>query len=135
MSRKTTKTFYHVVDLKFWSLCTEGICLLVCRSEMHVPSVSVRFGLILEAYCHGNPAHMKILTRQVQALERLRNINMHLKDRQYRDLKVTSPVLLHKRFYLFLLLRNNKIKEILRRVIASSFLATLISTTFTHDRA
>ena len=56
---------------------------------MHVPSVSVRFGLLLEAYCHGNPTHMKILTRQVQALERLRNINIQLKDKQYKDLRVT----------------------------------------------
>ena len=53
---------------------------------MHVPSVSVRFGLILEAYCHGNPNHMKILTKQVQALERLRNINMQLTDKQYKVL-------------------------------------------------
>ena len=59
---------------------------------MHVPSVSVRFGLILEAYCHGNPSHMKILTKQVQALERLKNINIHLKDKQYKDLKVSTAL-------------------------------------------
>lgn len=41
------------------------------RAEMHVPAVSVRFGLMLEAYCRGAPGHMNILstigsTRQTQ---------------------------------------------------------------------
>lgn len=36
-----------------------------CRSEIHVPSVSLRFGLILEAYCRGNIHHIKLLTKQV----------------------------------------------------------------------
>jgi len=44
------------------------------RSEMHVPSVSVRFGLILEAYCHGCPQHVAILAKQVQALSKLRSL-------------------------------------------------------------
>lgn len=37
-----------------------------CRSEIHVASVSLRFGLILEAYCRGNIHHIKLLTKQVQ---------------------------------------------------------------------
>lgn len=37
-----------------------------CRSEIHVPSVSLRFILILEAYCRGNIWHIKLLTRQVK---------------------------------------------------------------------
>lgn len=41
--------------------------LLVCRSEMHVPAVALRFGLILEAYCRGSTHHMKVLMKQVRA--------------------------------------------------------------------
>lgn len=36
-----------------------------CRSEVHIPAVSVQFGLILEAYCRGSVAHMKVLAKQV----------------------------------------------------------------------
>ena len=32
---------------------------------MDNPEVSVRFGLMLEAYCRGAPSHMKSLQRQV----------------------------------------------------------------------
>ncbi len=32
---------------------------------MHVPEVSVRFGLLLEAYCRGCVAHMASLSKQV----------------------------------------------------------------------
>ena len=32
---------------------------------MENPEVSVRFGLMLEAYCRGAPSHMKSLQRQV----------------------------------------------------------------------
>jgi len=42
--------------------------MLVClnlRAEMDNPEVSVRFGLMLEAYCRGAPSHMKSLQRQV----------------------------------------------------------------------
>jgi len=42
------------------------ICLQ--RSEMHIQSVSVRFGLILEAYCRGNIEHLAPLTKQVDAI-------------------------------------------------------------------
>ena len=39
--------------------------ILYFRSEMHVASVSLRFGLILEAYCRGNIHHIKLLNKQV----------------------------------------------------------------------
>lgn len=42
------------------------------RAEMHVPAVAVRFGLMLEAYCRGAPDHMKLLTRQLDALNILK---------------------------------------------------------------
>ena len=35
---------------------------------MENPEVSVRFGLMLEAYCRGAPTHMKSLQRQVWEL-------------------------------------------------------------------
>lgn len=41
-------------------------CVNDRRSEIHVPSVSLRFILILEAYCRGNIWHIKLLTRQVK---------------------------------------------------------------------
>lgn len=45
------------------------------RSEMHVPAVSVRFGLMLEAYCRGSVEHMKSLQRQLDALTKWRTVN------------------------------------------------------------
>lgn len=42
------------------------------RSEMQVASVSVRFGLILEAYCRGSQEHMRLLVRQIECLEKLK---------------------------------------------------------------
>ncbi len=42
------------------------------RSEMQVASVSVRFGLILEAYCRGSQEHMRLLFRQLECLDKLK---------------------------------------------------------------
>ncbi|XP_045445644.1 phosphatidylinositol 4,5-bisphosphate 3-kinase catalytic subunit delta isoform [Melitaea cinxia] len=42
------------------------------RSEMHVPSVSVRFGLMLEAYCRGCQDHISSLMRQITCLDKLK---------------------------------------------------------------
>ncbi|XP_063236433.1 phosphatidylinositol 4,5-bisphosphate 3-kinase catalytic subunit delta isoform isoform X2 [Bacillus rossius redtenbacheri] len=42
------------------------------RSEMQVASVSVRFGLMLEAYCRGCQEHMRALQRQATCLEKLK---------------------------------------------------------------
>lgn len=41
-------------------------CHLPPSSEMHVPSVALRFGLIMEAYCRGSTHHMKVLMKQVK---------------------------------------------------------------------
>jgi len=38
---------------------------------MHISSVSVRFGLILEAYCRGNILYLNPLTKQVESVRRL----------------------------------------------------------------
>ncbi|KAJ0180330.1 hypothetical protein K1T71_003734 [Dendrolimus kikuchii] len=45
------------------------------RSEIQTPSVSIRFGLMLEAYCRGCQEHIKILQHQVTCLEKLKSIN------------------------------------------------------------
>ncbi|XP_028178666.1 phosphatidylinositol 4,5-bisphosphate 3-kinase catalytic subunit delta isoform [Ostrinia furnacalis] len=42
------------------------------RSEMHMPSVSVRFGLMLEAYCRGCQDHINSLMKQINCLEKLK---------------------------------------------------------------
>ncbi|XP_069097265.1 phosphatidylinositol 4,5-bisphosphate 3-kinase catalytic subunit delta isoform isoform X1 [Pleurodeles waltl] len=45
------------------------------RSEMHVPAVAVRFGLILEAYCKGSTHHMMTLRKEMEALTKMRALN------------------------------------------------------------
>ena len=52
------------------------------RSEMHVPAVSVRFGLILEAYCRGAEDHMKELSRQIEAVNKLKEISEMARQRK-----------------------------------------------------
>lgn len=54
----------HIGHQMFWLL----------RCEMHVASLSVKFGLILEAYCHGAPEHREALLRQAEALFKLRTL-------------------------------------------------------------
>ncbi|XP_030073072.1 phosphatidylinositol 4,5-bisphosphate 3-kinase catalytic subunit beta isoform isoform X2 [Microcaecilia unicolor] len=49
------------------------------RSEVQIPQISVQFGVILEAYCRGSVAHMKVLTKQVAALNKLRTLNNLIK--------------------------------------------------------
>lgn len=54
------------------------------RSEMHVGSVSVRFGLILEAYCRGSQEHMKALFKQMECLDKLGSACDQVKQRKDR---------------------------------------------------
>uniref|UniRef100_A0AAR2KLR4 phosphatidylinositol-4,5-bisphosphate 3-kinase n=1 Tax=Pygocentrus nattereri TaxID=42514 RepID=A0AAR2KLR4_PYGNA len=49
------------------------------RSEMHVSSVSLRFGLILEAYCRGSIYHIKSLMKQNEALNKMKALNDFVK--------------------------------------------------------
>ena len=46
------------------------ILIMCCvpRAEMDNPEVSLRFGLILEAYCRGSITHMDNLQKQVQCV-------------------------------------------------------------------
>lgn len=49
------------------------------RSEIGMPSVQVRFSLILEAYLRSSREHISILTRQLSCLEKLRNGSEQIK--------------------------------------------------------
>uniref|UniRef100_A0A3Q0R4A5 phosphatidylinositol-4,5-bisphosphate 3-kinase n=1 Tax=Amphilophus citrinellus TaxID=61819 RepID=A0A3Q0R4A5_AMPCI len=49
------------------------------RSETHVASVGLRFGLILEAYCRGNIHHIKLLTKQTEALGKMKALSDFVK--------------------------------------------------------
>ena len=41
---------------------------------MHLPTVSVRFGLMLEAYCRGCGMYMKELSAQLTALNKMKQM-------------------------------------------------------------
>ncbi|XP_069039831.1 phosphatidylinositol 4,5-bisphosphate 3-kinase catalytic subunit delta isoform isoform X1 [Lepisosteus oculatus] len=57
------------------------------RSEMHVPSVSLRFGLILESYCRGSFSHMKSLMKQNEALNKMKSLNDFVKSSSQKTTK------------------------------------------------
>ncbi|KAF6209139.1 hypothetical protein GE061_014883 [Apolygus lucorum] len=63
------------------------------RSEMHVPSVWMRFGLMLETYCRGSPVHMKSLSRQLEFVTKMKGISETV--RQSRD-KDKAKIVLQK---------------------------------------
>ena len=50
-----------------------------------MPSVSVRFGLILEAYCRGSQEHMKVLVKQVESLVKLKETSEMVRLRKDKD--------------------------------------------------
>lgn len=50
---------------------------------MQVPSVSVRFGLILEAYCRGSQEHISSLQKQLKLIDKLKQCSEIV--RQKRD--------------------------------------------------
>lgn len=52
------------------------------KSEMHDLSIAVRFGLLLEAFCRGIGPQLKVLIRQVEALEKLTKLTDSLKERK-----------------------------------------------------
>lgn len=49
------------------------------RSEMQVPSVQVRFGIILEAYLKGSQEHIPILLKQMSCLDELKKVSEQAK--------------------------------------------------------
>lgn len=52
---------------------------------MQFPSVSVRFGLILEAYCRGSQEHMSTLAKQVECLEKLKKSSELVRQKRDKD--------------------------------------------------
>ncbi|PSN34153.1 hypothetical protein C0J52_10044 [Blattella germanica] len=55
------------------------------RSEMQVASVSIRFGLILEAYCRGSQEHMKVLVKQIECLDKMKITSELVRQRKDKD--------------------------------------------------
>lgn len=60
------------------------------RSEMHLSIVSVRFGLMLEAYCRGCGQYMKDLSKQLSALNKMKQVTDTL---QFLGKKKTDDLL------------------------------------------
>ncbi|XP_033641996.1 phosphatidylinositol 4,5-bisphosphate 3-kinase catalytic subunit alpha isoform-like [Asterias rubens] len=52
------------------------------RSEMHKPKVSQRFGLMLEAYCRALGPYLKLIVKQVEAIDKLTNLTISLNERK-----------------------------------------------------
>lgn len=52
---------------------------------MQMPAVSLRFGLILEAYCRGTQEHMGILQKQLECLERLKKCTEIVRQRKDKE--------------------------------------------------
>lgn len=52
---------------------------------MQLPSVSVRFGLILEAYCRGSHEHVDILTKQIECLDKLKKCSEQVRSKRDKD--------------------------------------------------
>ncbi|RMC02363.1 hypothetical protein DUI87_21532 [Hirundo rustica rustica] len=70
-------------------------CLRQMRSEVHIPAVSVQFGLILEAYCRGSVAHMKVLAKQVEALNKMKTLNSLIKLNAMKQSKAKGKDAMH----------------------------------------
>ena len=72
-----------------WCYCTltslQPLYVYDFSSEMHVPSVSVRFGLILESYFQGASGHMTGLLKQIDALTKLFSLNKQLHADEYKS--------------------------------------------------
>ncbi|KAM5125878.1 LOW QUALITY PROTEIN: phosphatidylinositol 4,5-bisphosphate 3-kinase catalytic subunit delta isoform-like [Callospermophilus lateralis] len=65
------------------------------RSEMHVPSVALRFGLIMEAYFRGSTHHMKVLMKQAEALSKLKALSDFVKVSSQKTTKPQTKELMH----------------------------------------
>ncbi|XP_027779489.2 phosphatidylinositol 4,5-bisphosphate 3-kinase catalytic subunit delta isoform-like isoform X3 [Marmota flaviventris] len=65
------------------------------RSEMHVPSVALHFGLIMEAYFRGSTHHMKVLMKQAEALSKLKALSDFVKVSSQKTTKPQTKELMH----------------------------------------
>lgn len=70
------------------------------KSEMHQPAIRTRFGLVLEAFCRGLGPYLKVLTRQVEALDKLTKLtdalkmdvrNDHIEQMKHLHLQLQQP--------------------------------------------
>lgn len=52
---------------------------------MQTSSVSIRFGLILEAYCRGSHEHISVLSKQIECLEKLKAASEIVRTRRDKD--------------------------------------------------
>ncbi|KAM6442972.1 phosphatidylinositol 4,5-bisphosphate 3-kinase catalytic subunit beta isoform 1-T2 [Liasis olivaceus] len=75
----------RIGQMLFWHL----------RSEVHIPAVSVQFGVILEAYCRGSITHMKVLSRQVEALNKMKTLNSLIKLNAMKQSKAKGKDAMH----------------------------------------
>uniref|UniRef100_A0A8C0FNY8 phosphatidylinositol-4,5-bisphosphate 3-kinase n=1 Tax=Bubo bubo TaxID=30461 RepID=A0A8C0FNY8_BUBBB len=75
----------RIGQMLFWHL----------RSEVHIPAVSIQFGLILEAYCRGSVAHMKVLAKQVEALNKMKTLNSLIKLNAMKQSKAKGKDAMH----------------------------------------
>eukprot|EP00730_Choanoeca_flexa_P008408 TRINITY_DN12483_c0_g1_i4.p1 TRINITY_DN12483_c0_g1~~TRINITY_DN12483_c0_g1_i4.p1 ORF type:complete len:1013 (+),score=316.78 TRINITY_DN12483_c0_g1_i4:28-3066(+) len=66
------------------------------KSEIHLPEVSVRFGLLLEAYCRGCGSHMSDLKAQVEMLKQVEVVGDEIKEKQIKDKKEYAIAALSK---------------------------------------
>uniref|UniRef100_A0A8C4QZD6 phosphatidylinositol 3-kinase n=1 Tax=Eptatretus burgeri TaxID=7764 RepID=A0A8C4QZD6_EPTBU len=62
---------------------------------MHDPTVSLQFGLILEAYCRGSVAHVRLLIKQCDALAKLKTINAIVKTSSTKATKTKVTEMMH----------------------------------------
>lgn len=63
-------------QLFFWHL----------KSEIHNTSIQLRFGLVLEAFCRGCGSNLKMLLRQVEALDKLTKLTNMIKNEVKDDI-------------------------------------------------
>ncbi|XP_060098149.1 phosphatidylinositol 4,5-bisphosphate 3-kinase catalytic subunit beta isoform [Heteronotia binoei] len=75
----------RIGQMLFWHL----------RSEVHIPAFSVQFGVILEAYCRGSVAHMKVLSKQVEALNKMKTLNSLIKLNAVKQSKAKAKDAMH----------------------------------------
>ncbi|KAG8135936.1 putative Phosphatidylinositol-45-bisphosphate 3-kinase catalytic subunit beta isoform protein [Naja naja] len=75
----------RIGQMLFWHL----------RSEMHIPAVSLQFGVILEAYCRGSITHMKVLSKQVEALNKMKTLNSLIKLNAMKQSKAKGKDTMH----------------------------------------
>ena len=67
--------------------------LISYRSELHNPTVTVRYGLLIESYLKANPEHMHVLYKQFDGLNKLNGLSQLMKAE-----KITTDKVRRKRF-------------------------------------